>query len=61
MKVLKYVLLIIGLLGLIATIYNIIVEGTISNNFGPIVSCLFLIFISFNLDKLSNGFKNFNA
>ena len=60
MKVLKYVLLTIGFLGLIATIYNMINVGAISNHMGTFVCSLGLLFMSFNLDKLSNGFKHFN-
>ena len=58
MKVLKYVLLIIGLLGLIASIYNMIHEGILLNNIGSLVSSLALFVASFNLDKLSKGFRN---
>ncbi len=47
MKTLKYVLLVIGFLGLIASIYNMIYEGTISNQLGAFVSSLALIFIYF--------------
>ena len=60
MKVLKYVLLIIGLLGLIASIYNMLHESTISNHMGSFVSSLVLFIASFNLDNLSNGFRNYN-
>ena len=58
MKVLKFVLLIIGSLGLIASIYNMVYEGALFNNIGSFVSSLVLFIASFNLDKLSNGFRN---
>ena len=61
MKVLKYLLLVIGLIGLVASIYNMVYEGTISNNIGSFISSLVLFIASFNLDKLSNGFKNIKA
>ena len=61
MKVLKYLLLVIGLLGLVASIYHMVYEGTISNNIGSFISSLVLFIASFNLDKLSNGFKNIKA
>ncbi len=61
MKALKYILLIIGLLGLIASIYNMVYTGTISNQLGSFISSLALFIASFNLDKLSNGFKNIKA
>jgi hypothetical protein len=59
MKLLKYTLLIIGILGLIASIYNSFYEESITNQFRGFLSSFLLIFASFNLDKLIGGIKKF--
>lgn len=59
MKLLKYTLLVIGILGLIACVYNTFYTGVISNQMNGFMSSFLLIFASFNLDKLMNGIKNF--
>ena len=61
MKVLKYVLLVIGLLGLIASIYNITQTEFSTIHTVRIFGAILLIAISMNLKKLANGFKNFDA
>ena len=59
MKLLKYTLLIIGILGLIASIYNCFYEESISNQFRGFLSSFLLIFASLNFDKLISGIKNY--
>ena len=57
MKVLKYVFLVIGLLGLIASIYNITQTDSFTKHTVRIFSAILRIAISMNLEKLTNGCK----
>jgi len=59
MKLLKYVLLIFGILGVIAAIYNMIHEGTFSYIKTVFVGLLFIL-ASFNLEIIMNWFKKPN-
>ena len=59
MKLIKYLLLTIGILGLIASIYNMIYTHSISDQKTGLLAGIFLIFVSFNLNKITKGFKNF--
>lgn len=59
MKLLKYTLLIIGLLGLIASVYNTFHTGDILDQMNGFMSSFLLLFASFNLDKLIHGIKKF--
>ncbi|NAS31485.1 hypothetical protein GTQ40_10915 [Flavobacteriaceae bacterium R38] len=51
-NVLKFTLLVIGLLGVIASGFNTIVDGTFSGNLIGFISGGFLIFCFFSLDNL---------
>jgi len=60
MKLLKYTLLIIGILGLIACTYNTIYNGSITNQINGFFSGILLIFASLNLNRLVDGIKKNN-
>ena len=57
MKLLKYLLLIFGVLGIIATVYNTIQEGTLSGQKIGLISSIFLIFASFGIEKWAKTIK----
>ena len=61
MKILKYTILVIGILGLTASIFNTIYNESISNQTTGFFSGILLIFISLNLDRLINGFKTLKS
>ncbi|WP_437369788.1 hypothetical protein [Maribacter litoralis] len=53
MKFLKYFILTVGVLGLVATLLNVFYfKDTSSSNFGSFISCAYLIFISFRFEKI---------
>ncbi|WP_430429492.1 hypothetical protein [Maribacter litoralis] len=53
MKILKYFILTVGVLGLVATLLNVFYfKDTSSSNFGSFISCAYLIFISFRFEKM---------
>lgn len=54
MKLLKYFLLVIGVLGIIASIYTSIRIGTISGQKIGLLCSVFLIYASFRVEKWSN-------
>ncbi len=51
MKILKYLLLTFGALGIIASIYNTIHDGTMSGQKIGLLSSIFLIYASFNVER----------
>ncbi|MEP3372059.1 MAG: hypothetical protein ABJO28_08195 [Maribacter dokdonensis] len=52
-KILKYFILAVGILGLVATLLNVFYfKDTSSSNFGSFMSCIYLIFISFRFEKM---------
>ncbi len=57
MKILKYLLLVIGVLGVIASIYNTIHVGTISGQKIEFLCSFFLIFASFRTEKWRKAIK----
>jgi len=53
MKFLKYFILTVGVLGLVATLLNVFYfKDASSSNFGSFISCAYLIFISFRFEKM---------
>lgn len=53
MKFLKYFILTVGVLGLVATLLNVFYfKDTTSSNLGSFISCVYLIFISFRFEKM---------
>ncbi|WP_460219419.1 hypothetical protein [Psychroserpens sp. MEBiC05023] len=59
MKLLKYTLLFIGILGLIATTYNMIYNQSFIEYKQELFYGVLFIFVSFNLNEIINGIKNF--
>tara|TARA_R110002049_G_scaffold78855_5_gene200653 strand:- start:1419 stop:1613 length:195 start_codon:yes stop_codon:yes gene_type:complete len=59
MKLLKYTLLVIGILGVIACVYNTFYTGAILDQMNGFMSSSLLLIASFNLDKLIDATKNF--
>ncbi|MDF4220761.1 hypothetical protein PXC01_04115 [Maribacter sp. M208] len=52
-KIIKYFILFVGVLGLAATLLNVFYfKDTSSSNIGSFMSCIYLIFISFRFEKM---------
>ena len=54
MKIAKYVFLAMGFLGLVASIYMIILEGSILSNISGLIGSAFLIWVGFRIKDLVN-------
>jgi len=59
MKLLKYTLLVMAILGISASIYNFSHTQSIYDLVKGLLLGIFIIFVSLNLNGLTNGFKNF--
>ena len=60
MKALKYILLTVGILGLLATIYNSLEDRSFLDNLFGFVSCSYLIWAGFNLKRLNRCVPSVN-
>jgi len=61
MKILKLTLLIIGLIGILASLYNIYIEETLNGNKFGLICSAFLIYISFRTNSLESYIEAVNV
>ena len=60
-NILKILFLFLGIIGLLASIFNIYIERTLSGNFAGLISAIFFIMIAINIKTIISKFGlNFN-
>jgi len=60
-NILKILFLFLGIIGLLASIFNIYIERTLNGNFAGLISAIFFIMIAINIKTIISKFGlNFN-
>ena len=60
-NILKFLFLFLGIIGLLASIFNIYIERTLNGNFAGLISAIFFIMIAINIKTIISKFGlNFN-